>query len=192
MSVNASNLILGPAKLYVSPFGTTEPADTSITPNGASFIPSAPWTDVGGTDGGVTFEVDSTYTDLAVDQIIMNVGARLTDIKMTVAAKLAEVTLANLNTALNSIGTTGGGSGYSTLDIPVTSAASQPTYAALLVVGWAPGSSMARWVIVRKLLCQTKAMMTYDKKGQLAYDCTWNAFYVSSTIPPVHITDELT
>ncbi len=197
MSVTASNLVLGPATLYVAAFGATEPLDSTVTPNGpTNGIPSSPWTDVGGTDGGVTFEVDSTYTDLSVDQIIMNVGSRLTELKMQVTVKLSEVTLANLNTALNNIGVTSSGSGYSTLDIPVTSAASQPQYSALIIDGWAPtlstGSPALRRVTVRKVLNQVKASLTYDKKTQLAYDCTFTAYYVSGSINPVHIVDELT
>lgn len=194
MAVNASNLALGPAILYVAPFGTAEPTDASVTPTGYLTPPGGAWTDVGGTDGGVSFEVDSTYQDLQVDQLTMMVGARLTEMKMTVTAKLAEVTLANLNTALNSIATIGSGSGYSTLDIPVGQTSTQPTYAALCIYGWAPmlstGYPALRRIIVRKVLSQVKVGMTYDKKTQLAYDCTFSAYFVSSSIPPVHITDE--
>lgn len=194
MAVNAANLVLGPARLYVAPFGSTEPADSAVTPNGPTNPPSAPWTDVGGTDGGVTFEVDNTYTDLTVDQLTMNVGARLTEMKMTVTAKLAEMTLANLQSALNSIGTTGSGSGYSTLDIPVGSSSTQPSYAALIIDGWAPtlttGAAALRRVIVRKVLSQVKATLAYDKKTQQMLDCTFTAYYVSSSINPVHIVDQ--
>ncbi len=194
MAVNSSNLVLGPARLYVAPTGSTEPTDSSVTPNGTTTPPSSPWTDVGGTEGGVTFEVDSTYTDLEVDQVIMSVGARLTDLKMQVTAKLSEVTLANLNTALNSIGQTTQGTGYETLDIQVTSAASQPTYAALIIDGWAPltsgGASALRRIIVRKVLAQSKVTLVYDKKNQASYDCTWQVYFVSDSINPVHIVDQ--
>jgi hypothetical protein len=187
-------LVLGPARLYVAPFGSSEPADSAVTPNGPSTPPSSPWTDVGGTDGGVTFETDNTYTDLSVDQIIMNVGARLTEMKMTVTSKLSEMTLANLQTSLNNIGTTGSGSGYATLDIPVSSAATQPTYAALIIDGWAPmlssGAPALRRVIVRKVLSQVKASLAYDKKTQQALDVTFTAYYVSNSITPVHIVDQ--
>lgn len=194
IAVNAANLVMGPARLYVAPFGSTEPTDASVTPNGPSTPPSAPWTDVGGTDGGVTFETDNTYTDLIVDQVIMNVGARLTEMKMSVTVKLAEITLANLQTSLNSIGTTNTGSGYSTLEIPVGSSATQPSYAALIIDGWAPllstGQAALRRVIVRKVLSTVKATLTYDKKTQQTFDVTFNAFYVSSSINPVHIVDQ--
>lgn len=194
MSVVSTNLVLGPAKLYVASFGTTEPPDSAVTPNGPSNPPPAPWRDVGGTDGGVNFEVDSTYTDLTVDQIIMSVGARLTDIKMQVAAKLAEVTLDNMNQALNEIGQLSNGSGYRTMDIPVGSAATQPTYAAIIIDGWAPftpsGSPALRRIIVRKVLAQTKVGLTYDKKTQDSLDCTWTTYFVSDSINPVHIVDQ--
>ena len=140
--------------MYVAAFGTTEPLDSTVTPNGPTTPPTSPWTDVGGTDGGISFEVDNTYTDLSVDQIIMPVGARLTDMKMMVVTKMSEITLANLNTALNNICTTGSGSGYQTLDIVVGSAATQPQYAALIIDGWAPmlnsGAGALGRIIVRK------------------------------------------
>lgn len=192
--VTAANLVLGPAKLYVGPFGATEPPDSAVTPNGPINPPSSPWVDVGGTDGGINFEIDSTYTGLTVDQIIMEVGARLTDLKMSVTAKLAEVTLANINTALNSIAQAGSGSGYSTLDINVTSAATQPTYAALLIDGLAPelssGAQALRRVIIRKVLSQTKVGLGYDRKTQQALDCSWQTYYVSSSVAVGHIVDQ--
>src|SRR5581483_9860827 len=105
LAVNAGNLIMGPARLYVAPFGSTEPTDASVTPNGTITPPSSPWTDVGGTIDGLTYEVDNTYTPLTVDQVIMDVGARLTEMKFTVTTKLTEMTLGNINTVLNSVGT---------------------------------------------------------------------------------------
>lgn len=194
MTVNAANLVMGPARLYVASFGSTEPTDSAVTPNGPSTPPSTPWTDVGGTDGGVTFETDNTYTDLAVDQIIMNVGARLTEMKMTVTAKLSEMTLGNLQTALNNVGTTSSGSGYQTLEIPVGTSATQPSYAAVIIDGWAPmlstGAPALRRIIVRKVLSQVKATLAYDKKTQQSFDVTFNAYYVSNSIAPIHIVDQ--
>jgi hypothetical protein len=194
MSVNAANLTLGPGRLYVAPFGTTEPLDSTVTPNGTTTPPSSPWTDVGGTDGGISFSVTNTYTDLAVDQIIMPVGSRLTDMKMSIVTKLSEMTLANLTTALNNITTTGGGSGYSTLDIPVGSAATQPTYAALCLDGWAPfltsGAAALRRIIVRKVLSQVNVSEMFDRKTQASYDVTFAAYFVSNSITPVHIVDQ--
>lgn len=194
LAVNAGNLVLGPARLYVAPFGSTEPLDSTVTPNGTTTPPSSPWTDVGGTDGGVTFEADNTYTPLQVDQLTLEVGARLTAMKFTVTCKLSEMTLANLQTALNSIGTTATGSGYATMDIGVAASSTQPTYAALIIDGWAPmlntGAPALRRIIVRKVLSQVKATLAYDKKTQQSLDCSFQAYFVSSSIAPVHVVDQ--
>ena len=194
MGVNVSNLALGPGVLYVAPFGSTEPLDSAITPNGVSTPPGSPWTDVGGTDGGVSFEVDTTYTDLTVDQIIMNVGSRLTELKMSVTTKMSEMTLGNLNTSLNGITQTGTGTGYQTQDIIVTASSSQPIYVSLIIDTWAPylasGYPARRRIIVRKVLSQAKVSMMSDKKTQQSIEATWNAFYVSQSIAPAHLTDQ--
>ena len=192
MAVTPYNLVLGPATVYAGAFGTTEPTDASITPSPGA--PGAGWTDVGGTDGGVMFEIDGTYTDLHVDQIIMNVGSRLTDLNAMVTTQLSEQTQANLQVAMNSIMTLATGSGYATADLQVTSAATQPTYAGIIIDGWAPtlvsGAAARRRVIVRKVLSTPKVKLTYDRKTQGSYDVVFNAFYVSSSIVPVHIVDQ--
>ena len=194
MSIDALNLVLGPARLYVAPFKSTEPQDATVTPNGYLTPPGAPWTDVGGTDGGVTFEIDNTYTDLQVDQVIMAVGSRLTEAKMTVTAKLSEMTLTNFQTAINNIGIQASGTGYQTMEIPVGTASTQPQYAALCIDGWAPmttsGTPALRRIIVRKVLSQVKASLVWDKKTQQSFDCTFTAYYVSDTVNPVHWVDE--
>lgn len=195
MALTASNLVLGPARLRIGAFGSAEPADSSVTPNGLSTPPAnPPWLEFGITDGGITFECDTTYTDLTADQVPMAVGARLTDQKMTVTAKLAEVTLANMNAALNYIGQTGSGTGYSTLDIPVGSITTQPQYSALIIDGVAPytvaGNPALRRCIVRKVLSQTKISLAYDRKTQQGYNCTWTVYFVSDSVNPIHIVDQ--
>ena len=195
MAVNAANLVLGPARLYVAAFGATEPLDSTVTPNGVTTPPnSAVWTDVGGTDGGVSFMVENSYVDLAVDQLLMPVGARLTDMKMSITTKMSELTLANLNTTMNNIGATGGGSGYSTLDITVGTSSTQPSYLAMIIDGWAAqlntGQPALRRIIVRKLLAEVKVSMAFDKKTQQSLDCTFSAYYVSGSVQPVHIIDQ--
>jgi hypothetical protein len=195
IGVNAVNLIMGPTSgFFVAPFGTTEPTDAVVSPQGYTTPPASPWADIGATDGGVTFEADLTYTDFSVDQLTMSPGARLTETKITVATKMSEMTLANLNTAMNGIGITGSGSGYNTFDIPVGATSTQPSYVALCIYGWAPtlstGLPALRRIIVRKVLSQVKATLAYDKKTQESLDVTFTAYFVSGSINPVHITDE--
>jgi hypothetical protein len=52
------------------------------------------------------------------------------------------------------------------------------------------GAPALRRVIVRKVLSQVKATLAYDKKTQQAYDVTWQAYFVSSSINPVHVVDQ--
>ena len=196
MSVNAANLVLGPARIYYAAFGTSEPADSAVTPTGYLTPPGGSWVDFGGTDGGVTVEIDTTYTPLQVDQIVMDVGARLTELKITVTAGLAEITQTNIQQALNSITSSGSGSGYITMDVQVPSSATQPTYSALIIDGWAPytsgGNPALRRAIVRKVLSQAKVTLSGDKKTQQKVEATWQAYYVSSSINPLHLVDETT
>lgn len=196
MSVNSANLVLGPARIYWAPMGTTEPADVAVTNDGWLTPPPSPWTDFGGTDGGVNLEVDTTYTSLTVDQVIMDVGARLTEIKMSVTAPLAEITDANMAVALNNITENGSGEGYLTLDIPVGSSATQPDYSALVIDGWGPltatGSPTLRRAIVRKVLSQAKVTLTADKKTQQKLECTFNAYYIGQGVAPIHIVTATT
>lgn len=194
ISVNPQNLVLGPCKLYYGPFGATEPLDSTVTPQGYLTPPPAPFIDFGGTDGGVTLEIDTEYTKLSVDQIIMSVGARLTGLTMTVAGKLAEITQANMAQALNNITSSGSGSGYITMDIPVGSSATQPDYTCLIIDGWGPmlstGLPALRRAIVRKTLNTAKIQLVGDKKTQQSIDCSFDAFFVSASLNPIHIIDE--
>jgi hypothetical protein len=194
LAVNPQNLVMGPARIYYAPFGTAEPADATVTPDGWLVPPPAPWTDFGGTDGGIALEVDTTLTDLQVDQILLPVGARNTALAMQVTAKLAEVTQANMAQALNNITQAGSGSGYITLDVPDGATATQPQYSALIVDGWGPeladGQPALRRAIVRKVLNQAKITLTYDKKTQQAFDCTWKVYFVGAGIRPIHFIDE--
>ena len=194
MAINPQNLVQGPANVWFGVFGTTEPADTN-----AALIanPGAGWTDVGGIMDGtsVLFEDDLTYTGQGVDQLVMEVGARLTKKQVLLTAALAEATLANMQMALNNLATiTTPGSGIQTLDPIVTSAATQPTYTALIIDGWAPtlstGAAARRRIILRKALTSTKLSLEYEKAKMAGYNCQWTGYYVSSSIAPYHIQDQ--
>lgn len=186
MSVTTSNLLLGPATLYVGTFGTgAEPTDASIntTPAASSFA------DVGGTLGGVKLTVDQTYTILDVDQVVDQVEGRLTARKVSVATQLAEVTLANLQAALNGGAiVTGGPSGQNTYDPDNDISATQPAYRKLLFDGWGPGQKRRR-VIVRKVLSTAAVDLAYTKDGQSVFAVTFDAFYVDSDTGPFHVVD---
>lgn len=180
---------MGPARIYWAPLGTAEPADASVSNDGFLVPPPAPWTDFGGTDGGINITIDSTYTALNVDQIPMQVGGRLTDLKMSVNAPLAEITETNLSVALNNIAEQGTGEGYVTLDIPADIETTQPDYSALIVDGWGPatatGGPALRRAVVRKVLSTVKVELMSDKKTQQKITCTFEVYYVGGGIKPI-------
>lgn len=183
--MTTTNLVLGPGKLYTGLFGAAEPADSAvnITPQASA------WTDVGGTMGGLTVEVTPTYTELDVDQIVDSVGRRLTKREIAVTTSMAEPTLANLSLILNG-GTTASGSGWASFDPLTTTSATQPTYIALIVDGWAPGGAFNRRATVRKCLSTAKTDFLYAKDKQDVFSVTFNAHYVSSAITPIHWVDQ--
>lgn len=195
MAITATNILMGPATLYWGAFGATEPADSAITsaPN------SGVWTDVGGTADGtsVLLEVDLTYTDIGVDQLVDPVGARLTKRMIQLTAALSETTLSNMLLAQNQLGTITTNSGNSTYDPATANSASQPTYTALILDGWAPitgtsETSCKRRIIVRKCLSSSKIALEYEKGKPALFNTTWTAYYVSSSIAPYHIVDQTT
>lgn len=195
MTVNPNNLVQGPAYIYWAQSGTTEPTDASVTPEGYMIIPPAPWTDFGGTTGGVAFKSAPTITDQVVDQIPDPMGGRLTKRATTVVTTLAEGTLQNYNLALNQTMNIAQGTGYQTADPQTATSATQPSYLSLMIYGWAPlldtGQPALRRIVVRKCLATSQPEMMYVMDKPVGYAVTWTAYYLSQSIPFYHITDEL-
>jgi hypothetical protein len=136
-----------------------------------------------------------TFAELEVDQIVDIVGRRLTKRELDVETNLAEPTLASLALALNNAAPTVSGA-FSTLDPDNTSAATQLTYKALIVDGYAPqdasGNTMRRRVIIRKALQSDNVEYAYGKGDQTVFKVKFSAHYVSASIKPFHIVDQLT
>jgi hypothetical protein len=187
--IQTKNLVMGPARIYWAPTGTAEPADATVTDDGWLTPPPSPWMDLGGTDGGINLEIDTTYTAKKVDQIIMDVGATLTDLKMQVAAPLAEISDQNLAVALNNIVESGAGEGFLTMEILDGTYATQSKYSALILDGWGPeldnGAPTLRRAIVRKVLSTAKVQLQNDRKTQQKIDTTWAAYFVGEGIRPI-------
>lgn len=195
MAANVVNLVQGPAAIYIGAFGATEPANALV-----NTVPAASaWTDLGGTTDGATISINQEYKELEVDQIVDIPGRRLTKRDMSVKTNLAEPTLQNLLYSLNDVnggalGASGAGfSGY--YEPAFTDSATQPTYRALILWGWAPGSgagnvSKRRMVILRKVLSSDNVEFAYKKEDQTVFSVTWSVHYVTSAIAPFKIVDE--
>ncbi len=191
MGVTVSNLVQGPATIYVGAYGATEPADTAV----ASTPASGAWTDLGGTVDGAELTIKQEYKELEVDQVVDIPGRRLVKRDLTVKTKLAEPTFANLVYALND-GTTATGTGYKTFTPAFTDSATQPTYRALILHGWAAaagsgGQSKRRMVILRRVLSSDDVEMSYMKDKQTLLTVTWSVHYDSSSSAPFKIIDEV-
>lgn len=188
MTVTVENAAMGPGTLYLGDFGATEPAlgDVSSAPS------SADWTDLGGTMGGLTWSVAQTFKELRMDQIPIKVGARRTDMVIQAKVKLAEVTLANLVVALNGDSTEDvtSGSGYSTFDPNMDNSCQDPNYRALIFDGCGPGG-LRRRVIMRRVLNTETVEVENTVDGQQGYQCTFDVHYVSDSIKPYAIVDQV-
>lgn len=185
MGVTVSNLTMGPGTLNFGDFGATEPADTAVAtpPSGAD------WTDIGGTQDGVTLTINQEFKELEVDQVVDVPGRRLTKRDMQIKTNLAEPTLENLAFVSNASATISTGTGYKSLEPSNDTSATQPTYKALLFDGIAPGGGNRR-VIVRRTLSTDNAEFAYKKDSQTVFTATFSAHYVSPSIAPYKIIDE--
>lgn len=188
MSVTATNLLMGAGVLYQGAFGATEPLDTAI-----NLTPAASaWTDMGATDGGLKFAVDQKFATLSCDQLIDDVGSRLTGRAVMFDTNLAEATLANLSLAVNG-GTSATGANYASLDALNTTTASQIPYFATILDGFAVGpvnANFRRRVILRKCVNVSKVESTYAKDKQVFIPVSFKSHYVSGSVTPFRYVDQ--
>jgi len=186
MAVTATNLIMGPGALYKGAFGATEPLDTAI--NAAP--PASAFTDLGGTNDGVSLAVDQEFADLTVDQVVDTIGRRLTKREMSFGTNLAEPTLENFSLALNG-GTIATGANFKSYE-PVSSiAATQANYFSSILDGFAPGATvLTRRVIARKCLNIETVEASYTKDGMTLIPVKFASHWVSASIAPFKIIDQ--
>ena len=173
MPVSTTNLIQGPATMWVGVFGATEPATIAAAP-------ATGWTDVGGTQDGVTLAVELEFSELSVDQILDIPAQRVTKRVAKVKTNLAEPTLANLAVALNELAASVVANKFTPSN---GLAAFTPNYAAILVDGIAPGGFKRR-VIVRKALQIGNVESSYKKDGQTLFPVEFSSHFVTPSIAP--------
>jgi hypothetical protein len=176
VSVTSTNLIQGPAVVYLAPFGTAEPATIAAAP-------AAGWVDVGGTKDGVELNIADDYAVLDVDQIIYEIARRRTKRVVTTKTSLAEATLTNLAAAVNN---TAPAANVLTADDGL--AAFAPAYSALIIDGIAPGGFKRR-ITIRKTLATDSVGLAYKKDAQTLVPVTWTLHWVSASLAPFKIED---
>jgi hypothetical protein len=188
--ITVTQLIQGPGTFYLgaqytSAYTTTaEPADAAVntTPQ------SSAWSDVGGTQDGVTIEVAREFSELEVDQVVDIPDRRLTKREFSLSTNMAEPTLENFAKAQNESAPTSA-AGRKTYEPVNTSAASQPTYCAVLFDGYAPGQFRRR-IIGRRMLSVDPTTFAYKKDAQTVFNVKWAGHYVSESIAPYKIIDQ--
>lgn len=189
MSVTATNLLGGAGELYHGVFGAVEPLDTAV----AAELDNEVWTDFGGTDGGVTKQVERDFFDLRADQILEPAGTRMSNRTTTISTNLAEITLENLARAWGEDpeSITSGGTGataWRALDQAAADSGEEPNYHALIFRGWAPARKR-RLVIARKVLSVASVGTAYQKGEQTFIPVQFKCFHVSASIRPLRVVE---
>lgn len=187
MSVTTTNLIQGPAVLYIGLVGATEPSDATL-----NAAPSTGWTDLGATQGGVTLTTTLTIDSLEIDQVPDIPQDVITARSHVIATNLAEATLTNLARAWNLAEATAVTAGTSpagpTLEPASDLTTFTPVYHALILDGLAPGGYKRR-VIIRRAIQTGATGVPYQKAGQTLVPVSYRSTYVSPSIKPVRIVD---
>lgn len=187
MGVTVTNLTLGPGEMFKGVVGAAEPADTDVINDMTAVSVSGSWTDLGGTQGGITLELNQEYTELEVDQIVDIPGRRLTKREFKINTNLAEPTLENYQLSSNG-GTITTGAGFKAYDPDMNNSGATPGYTALIFDGFGPNSKKRR-VIARKVLNVASVGQEYMKDSQLLFPVEFSCHYISKTIKPFHYVD---
>lgn len=186
-----SDLVLGPATMYLGAFQATEPLNGDVDDDPDPAV----WMDLGGILDGASLEVTEEYDLIELAQMPDSIIRRLKKRDLRVKVQLAEPTLLNLGYALNG-GDTASGAGYRSITPSTTVDAGTPlTYNAVMIKGWAPGpgpyhKNLQRMIIMRKCLSIDNVEFAYAKDGQTTYTVTWAVHYVSATVPPFKVIDQ--
>lgn len=189
---NVGNLLMGPAAIYAGVTGviTAAPTDAAVNSTPAA----SAWTDLGASNGGVSWTLTPKFSPIVADQVVDNIDDRLTSRDIMVTLTLAEMTLANMALAINStVGATG--ANYATLEPNYGQFASQTLKTSFLIDGFAPvaGSAPAnsrRRLYIPRAQQTGKVEWLNAKDKQQGILLTLKCYYVSTTVSPIHWTDQ--
>lgn len=123
---------VGPGWLYIAPVGSDEPSDLDTAWDAA-------WVQLGYTDEGSSFTFDNTFEDVMVIEELDPIGTFQTARQINVSFAAAELTAANLQTALN------GGDIDTTTGIVTFEPPDAGDYTSV-AIGWESDDSLERWI----------------------------------------------
>lgn len=154
---DVSQVVAGPAVIYVAPVGTAAPTNSIAFPS--------PWFQVGYTDAGVDFIYTPTIKEEYVDEEAAPVLDILEKEKAVIQAHLAESNLVNLSLAISAC----------TLAYPSLSAGSQAlNYLAVALVGPAPNGNN-KVITFAKAITTVAVSLKFTRKAKQIIPVSWDA-----------------
>jgi len=174
---NATNVVAGPGLIYIAPLGTTQPV---FDQHGSyPVVWPAGWVAVGYTDSGIDITYTPTIKEITVDEECAPVSDILEKEKFVVSAHLAEATLVNLNAAISASSLT--------TDIianeyqAVSGGSVGLNYTMVGEQGPAPGTSLARVIILQKAIAMAAVSLKMTRKDKVVIPVTFDARKISGS-----------
>ena len=169
-----AQVIVGSATMYVAPLGTTLPNMDGTLP----IVWPAGWEQVGFTDDGVTFNGAIGMKDIKVDERRAPIRKTIDSEKITVAAALAEATLANMHYALPGSTLTSGA------DVIHLKGGGSEDFDEVMVgfQGPAPGTNQTRVLVIFKAVNTANLGMKYQRGDKTVINVEFEA--LSDTTKP--------
>lgn len=96
MALNSNNIVVGAARIFLGPTGTTKPAPVAGTRYRTTLLGTGTWTEIGFTTDGFQVATDPTFTDIEVDQSLDSAKVIKTGMSVNVSTTMVEATLDNL------------------------------------------------------------------------------------------------
>jgi hypothetical protein len=183
--INADNLTIGHADLYVAGARTAAPATIDTNPG-------APWRHVGGTDEATTLTVARTFAEKKVQQSLLKVVKTVIGVEISVGTTLSETTLANVNLALGEIGQAfdteagDGTPGTTAIEVGTTGTGGQ---FALLIDATAPGGHRRR-IYIPVCVQDGELTLAADADDYANLPVNFDVIAPGAGLAPLTITDK--
>jgi hypothetical protein len=173
---DVSQIIAGPGLIYIAPLGTALPALTF------PLVWPAAWFAVGYTDAGIDCTYTPTIKPIYVDEEAAVIFDILEKEDFKVQAKLAEVSLTNLNAAIAA-------STYTLSPSPqVTFGSLALGYVMVGIVGPAVSTYNNRVILMQKAITTVPVKMNITRKDKQTFPVAWDARKLTGQ-PLASITD---
>jgi hypothetical protein len=172
---DVSQIIAGPGLIYIAPLGTTLPTLTF------PLVWPAGWYTVGYTDAGIDAIYTPTIKPIYVDEEAAVVLDILEKEDFKIQAKLAEVSLTNLQAAIAA-------STYVQATPQITVGSLPLTYVMVGVVGPSVDTYNNRVILIQKAITTVAVSMKITRKDKQMFPVSWDARKLSGQ-PLFSITD---